>query len=606
MKRCFSVLLIIIILSGMSIVSFAIDRTILALGDSISAGYGLDDREAECYVSLMALPGDAVINKAVDGNKATDIINQLTNAENENHISVKDIEKADIVTITCGGNDMMALLYEKIAAEYTNVHPRKQKITADEVLGKMAEGNVYAIVAALHVLDEDDDAYYMNDGEFDIRLDAFMENLLWITDYVLDINPNVKIVVATQYNPYVEFEASTGYDVLYYGMEEGATRLNDAITENAEMGGYTVAHVKSVFDNYSGEADLYNANPDIDNINLDFHPSKAGHEVIAEVFDKLINNVHRLGTRNPDGTYSLPENVLGYYITTALGEVRLVDAGIYEAEDGDRVEAVNFNVTMAQGAQVRIAGGTGLRFLATVDRSNFDADAYGMKITAEGSTKETIVDAEKWQDDTTFSVALTDMAESNYVRKFTATPYVKVTYDDGTEKTIYGTGAVTRSIYQVAAGLLKDETQTAYGLSDVLNAYANQTGLRLVVHGGELKANTDYTAKGAYNLTEDELHFAVSDAAYDSASNSYSVILTAQGNAEIITDNNFWYDYIRINNNNSLVKDKVTVERVEGNDKAVKVTFMADGLIERPADSSDNTTPDDNDDGFDSETGDFN
>ena len=81
--------------------------------------------------------------------------------------------------------------------------------------------------------------------------------------------------------------------------------------------------------------------------------------------------------------------------------------------------------------------------------------------------------------------------------------------------------------------------------------------------------------------------------------------ITAIGNAEIITDNDFWYDYIRINNNNSLIKDKVTVERVEGNSKAVKVTFAADGLIERPSDSNDNTTPDDNDDGFDGET-DFN
>ena len=315
-----------------------------------------------------------------------------------------------------------------------------------------------------------------------------------------------------------------------------------------------------------------------------------------------------LGTDNGNGTYSLPENVLGYCL-----DEDFVDAGMYEVDGGEVITTVKFNVTMVQGAQVRFGGGldtngkittgNGLRFIAMVDRSNFDGEGYGMKLTAEGSDKETIVDAEKWQnDEVTFTVALTDMAESNYIRKFTATPFVKVKYADGAEKTIYGTETVTRSIYQVASGLLKDDEQSDYELFDVLNAYANQTGIRLVVKDGELKANTNYTKSGAYALSEDELHFAVSDAAYDSASNAYSVILTAQGNAEIITDNNFWYDYIRVNNNNSLVKDKVEVEKVEGNEKAVKVTFYADGLIERPADKNDNVTTDPGDSDYDGES----
>ncbi len=308
-----------------------------------------------------------------------------------------------------------------------------------------------------------------------------------------------------------------------------------------------------------------------------------------------------LGIDNGDGTYSLPDNVVGYYI----GE-DFVDAGKYTVVEGEVVTTVDFNVTMLSGAQVRYGGGldengkistgNGLRFLATVDRSNFDAEGYGMKITAECSSAETIVDADKWQDDTTFTVALTDIAESNYIRKFTATPFVKVKYTDGEEKTIYGTQSVTRSIYNVSAGLLTNGEEYTDELIAVLNAYANQTGIRLVINsvGGDMKA---HTAKYG-----DTLHFAVSDAEYDEASNSYSVILTAQGNAEIITDNNFWYDYIRINNNNSLVRDNVTVEKVEGNDKSVKVVLHADGLIQRPADSNDNVTDDPADDEFDGES----
>lgn len=453
MKRQISLLLICTLLFGMSPVSFAAERTILALGDSISAGYGLSDREGECFVSLITLTGDTIINKAVDGNEATDIISQLTDTENENYIDPEAIEIADIVTITCGGNDMMALLYEKIATEYTNVHPRKQKITADEVLGKLAQGNVYAIAAAIHVLDIEDDAYYMNDGEFDIRLSVFIENLLWITEYIHTINPEAQIFVATQYNPYVEFENSSGLKVLYFGMEDGATRLNEAIMENAEKGGYKVCDVKAAFDNYTGKEDLYNANPDLDNINLDFHPSKAGHEVIAAVFDEEINNVHRLGVRNSDGTYSLPENVVGYYINDSDGDTQFVDAGIYNKNEGDYVEAVYINASMVDGAQVKLKG-SGLRFLIAVDRSMFDAIGYGIKLFAEGSEEEVFVEANAWQTDSLFTVAIENITEENYSRNYTAMPFVKVVYDDGTERVIVGTQSVTRSIHTVAKGLL--------------------------------------------------------------------------------------------------------------------------------------------------------
>lgn len=165
-------------------------------------------------------------------------------------------------------------------------------------------------------------------------------------------------------------------------MEDGATRLNEAICENAPKGGYTVADVKGAFDQYAGEDDLYNANPDLDNINLDFHPSKAGHEVIAEVFRKEVR--HYLGAENAHGEYELPDNVVGYYITDKNGDTQFVDAGIYNKNEGDCVEAVYINTSMVDGAQVKLKG-SGLRFIAMVDRSYFDAIGYGMVITREDS-----------------------------------------------------------------------------------------------------------------------------------------------------------------------------------------------------------------------------
>ena len=469
MKRWISVLLIIIILSGMDTVSFAEGRAILAVGDSISAGYGLSDRVKECFVSLMAEEGDTVINKAVDGNEAPDIISQLTDEENENYIAEDTIKKADIVTITCGGNDMMDLLYEKIAEAYPDYHPKHWTITKDEVLSELADGNAYALTAALNVLNSKRDIYYMKDGDFDIRLAEFTENLLWITDYIHTINPAVKIVVATQYNPYVEFEKSFAYGVIYRGMEDGAVRLNEAIKENAEAGGYTVCDIKAAFDGYSGSEDLYNANPQSGSFNLDFHPTKAGHELIAEKFGEIINKKHRLGIENEDGTYSLPDDVVGYYITNAQSETRFLGAGVYVAEEGDSVHEVYINVKLVEGAQVKLDG-SALRFIATVDRSSFDAMGYGMALTSEGSEEKFEVEAQNWQSDTCFTVKIENLRKENYSRKYTATPFVRVRYDNGEEKVIYGTRTVTRSAYEVASGLTEKE-ETEEELKEALKVY---------------------------------------------------------------------------------------------------------------------------------------
>lgn len=454
MKRIISILVCVIMVFGMNSAYAEEGRVILALGDSISAGYGLNDRENDCFVSIMADTGDTVINKAVDGNKANDIIDQLTNENNENYISEDMIKSADIVTVTCGGNDMMDLLYEKIAEEYPNEHPKHKKMEKDEVIPAMAAGDIYAIVAALNVLDCENDVYYMNDGEFDVRLEEFTKRLLWITEYIRSVKNDVKIVVATQYNPYVEFEKKITYDVIYYGMEEGAARLNEAICDNSLNGGYEVSDVKSAFDSYEGEEDLYNADPNFSNISLDFHPTEAGHKIIAEAFRKIINRVHRLGIENADGTFSLPSDVVGYYITDLNGETRFLDAGVYAAKEGDRVEEVSINASMVNGAQVKLTGG-GLRFLAVVDRSCFDAEGYGMVIAGEGSDEKVFVDAKSWQNDTCYTVAIENMAEDNYRRNYTAVPFVRVRYNDGSEKVIVGTKSVTRSIYAVAAGLLE-------------------------------------------------------------------------------------------------------------------------------------------------------
>lgn len=238
-------------------------------------------------------------------------------------------------------------------------------------------------------------------------------------------------------------------------------------------------------------------------------------------------------------------------------------------------------VNMVQGAQVRIGGGvteegkvgngSGLRFVTQIDfkdsLANIEGAAYGVKITAEGSNYAVDIPAEKWQSADVFTTALTNLAETNYNREFTATPYIVA---DG--QTFSGEG-VTRSIYKVAAGILangytkednateEDRTDTEYKLSkvliDVLNAYVNQTGIRLTMaKDGAFSART--SGSGAYTGTD--IFFTVDKK--DNGDGSYTVTIVPSENVEI---KKWWREYVRINNNHSPVCDWITNDFIDEN-----------------------------------------
>ncbi|MBQ8540826.1 MAG: hypothetical protein IJ435_05045 [Clostridia bacterium] len=289
------------------------------------------------------------------------------------------------------------------------------------------------------------------------------------------------------------------------------------------------------------------------------------------------------------------------------------DEGIVAFTDGSKVYAVTDGVTaaldplageyapatagveMVQGAQVRVGGGvdeatgkvgegSGLRFITTVDYTdslaNIEGATYGVKITAEGSSAEAVdIPAEKWQTEgEVYTSAITNLAEGNFNRNFTATAYITV---DG--QTFLG-NSVTRSVYQVARGLLAGGFDGNYGesadengkydelseeLLAVLNAYVNQTGIRL---GFSTEGLSEYTGtNGAYS--GDGAFFEVSDAAVNGT--IYTIKLTPVGQAVI--DTTMATEYVRINNNNSAIKTLVTV--TDNNDGTYTLTFDASTLI---------------------------
>ena len=295
---------------------------------------------------------------------------------------------------------------------------------------------------------------------------------------------------------------------------------------------------------------------------------------------------HVVFTETESGKVYNIETENGKRLTTLTGD-EITNNGIYMP--------LALGVDMVNGAQVRIGegvdengnflGGSGLRFITVVNASDTLASLalsdesmeMGVKITAEGSTAELYVPAEKWQNDgEVFTTALTNLNVSNYNRNYTAVPYIKcIDGIDGTELE-YTNAPVTRSIYYVSAGLLtkgydtegdsngavtdgsyadKDGNETDYSsmpqiLVDVLNAYVNKTGVRLTLSDSALTARTE--GNGAYT---GEAFFTVGETTLEDG--KYTVTLTAEGESKI--DVNLFNQYVRINNNNSKVSPVTTI-----------------------------------------------
>jgi len=292
-KKILSVLLAVCMLAALMPAAAFADtevKNILALGDSITTGYGLADASTEGFTALLAAKGHTVVNKAVDGNTAAGIAAQLA----DGFITEDEILAADVITITCGGNDLMALLYSKMADTWNAQNPNSP-IEAADVVGIMKDPSdqkrLSLMMIALNVLDSNNPAYMLDDPDFSAAISGYIDTLCSIAEEIFLVNPDTEVIAATQYNPYLAFKDAKymgfiSLDPLYSGMETGAEMLNTMIKLTAESAGYTVADVKAACDAYTGADSLYNASAAA--LEVDFHPSAAGHAVIAETFAEAI------------------------------------------------------------------------------------------------------------------------------------------------------------------------------------------------------------------------------------------------------------------------------------------------------------------------------
>lgn len=235
----------------------------VALGDSLTKGYGLADAEKNRFSAVAAQKLNAAGIKCTERNYG---VNGLTSGELLDMINGGEIgmlDYADVITVDIGANDVLHAADDLI---YTNL--AGNVLTADE----------YAAVCA----DEER------------SLAQCQENTEAIIKALREKNDHAKIIMFTIYNPYRNVNlniAVEGETLTLAGFTDDLVkRLNENINDIAKAQGCAVGDWYTAFE--INPNNLVNAAyGEGTTTNFDIHPNKDGHAVMGEVCYHIIKNI---------------------------------------------------------------------------------------------------------------------------------------------------------------------------------------------------------------------------------------------------------------------------------------------------------------------------
>jgi len=231
--------------------------TLVALGDSITYGYGLSDRETQCHAAILAdMYGLTLDNMAVNGNRASDVIPQIRlNAYSER------LARADLICMSIGGNELLGPLLDTL---YEVIAQKGYSSNISSLTAAQFVAIAYAFLADDSVKDSLDQKIESNLASFELYFPLLIAQ-------IRAIDPDADILVQTLYNP-LDGTDNFLFQQLADRYSYAFDRINEIITETDDI---KIADVASVFEGRSGE---------LTNINtFDVHPNAAGHELIAQI-----------------------------------------------------------------------------------------------------------------------------------------------------------------------------------------------------------------------------------------------------------------------------------------------------------------------------------
>ena len=238
-------------------------KTLLALGDSLTTGYGLKDYTyggdpylCDSYINRIASAfglegGKTYINRAVNGDKTGDLARLLPSLEGE-------VKNAEMIILTIGGNDLLGILPE---IAYMLSGQEVTDIAQAFALFAMATPEQYETL--------------QNDPAFVARMKTVLEdvatNLQTIAAFFKEKAPDARVIFLKQYNPMHNVQGFESFGQFGGGF---LASINQAVEATATAFGYETVDIPSVIDERAEE---------LTNIRLfDIHPNAEGHREIAK------------------------------------------------------------------------------------------------------------------------------------------------------------------------------------------------------------------------------------------------------------------------------------------------------------------------------------
>ena len=175
--------------------AFAQGKSYVALGDSITVGYGLADGEKAFPEIVAEAKGYELTNLAVSGATSQDLLGVVQNSAN-----TAVLANADLITITIGGNDLMGALYQFLADEYNSA--KETNISATDVQLALEGKNQAILQTEMLIFAAGVISGFAASDAAEEALTKFGQNLNSIIAAIRAANPDVTIIVANQYNPY--------------------------------------------------------------------------------------------------------------------------------------------------------------------------------------------------------------------------------------------------------------------------------------------------------------------------------------------------------------------------------------------------------------------
>ena len=254
----------------------------VALGDSISTGYGLEDGEPSFVTQLADPSGLTVLNLAQNGATTQDVWNTLEELEGTDKAA---LESARLITLTVGGNDLMGALYTYLADTYNQANDTSY--TAQDIqlaLTGDASAPVSQLAVLLHLSTRLKS--FVDTGMAE-ALEQFQADLIRIVQTLRTLNPTAQIILTNQYNPYGILKNVTSFSSLADQFDTGVSKLNAAIQAAIAQAGVEHLTLVDVYTPFQAAIDR-GENPcnasatGLSDINPDFHPNALGHTLMAQ------------------------------------------------------------------------------------------------------------------------------------------------------------------------------------------------------------------------------------------------------------------------------------------------------------------------------------